>query len=201
MVESDFIAPTNTEEVMDYPITRKEELNVDYKQETILTYLQMSLDVKDITLEYVEKMRSRLKKPVKVRLASEEDIPALVEIHNWAFLVSGEPYSPLTIDQMKKVYHSNNSKILIATLYGINVGYILIDFAGQNNEVGVISIIGTLPKWRNRNVATSLVVASWEYFKEASVKEIRSEVHPNNPDAYNLFKSFDFVEEGKDIYN
>ncbi|MFX0093365.1 MAG: hypothetical protein ACFFBD_16555, partial [Candidatus Hodarchaeota archaeon] len=124
----------------------------DNNQKKNFSYFQMRLKTKNITPEIENRIKNRVIKSVKIRQAMIDDIPTLVEIYNQAFLFSKEPYSPISINQMKRVFNFNSTIVLIASLYGIDIGFIVIYFEGENSEVGIISCLGILPRWRGRGV-------------------------------------------------
>ncbi|MHA1819446.1 MAG: GNAT family N-acetyltransferase [Promethearchaeota archaeon] len=176
----------------------------DLKKEEDLgyPYIQMRLPVEKITPEYEASLKKKITKEVKIRRAKEEDIPKLVEMYNRAFLSAADPYSPMTEEDMRQIFYHNKTIILIGSIWGVDAGFIILDFEGENNEIGVVAGLGTLPSWQKRGVGTSIGIESWKYFKQINpnLKELRCEVYKYNIPSYRLIKGMGFEEFGVKYY-
>lgn len=164
-------------------------------------YIQMKMDAKMINADYEKLIQKRIAKQVKIRRATKEDIPKLVDMYNRSFLSASDPYSPMNEENMKAVFEHNLTIILIGSIWGVDAGFVIIDFEGENNEIGVIAGLGTLPEWQKRGLGTTLGIASWEYFKKAGVKELKCEVFNKNMASYNLIKGMGFTPSGVKFYS
>lgn len=155
-------------------------------------YIQMKLSGDRIDQEFEKALQTRVSNDVEIREATEQDIPVLVELYNRAFLTANDPYAPMTETNMRTIFEYNNTVILIGKIWGKDAGFIIIDFEGENQEIGIIAGLGTLPQWQQRGVGTSLGVKSWKYFKEHDVKELKCEVYSKNLGSYRLIKGMGF---------
>jgi len=163
-------------------------------------YIQMKLDVNAITPEYENEIQKRIAKQVVISRAVESDIPLLVDLYNRAFLSANDPYSLMTLENMNSIIKHNYTIILIARIWGSPAGFAIIDFEGEAQKEGIIAGLGTLPEWQKRGVGTSIGIATWQYFKERNVKELRCEVYACNQASYNLIKGLGFKEVGVKFY-
>ncbi|MHA1804259.1 MAG: GNAT family N-acetyltransferase [Promethearchaeota archaeon] len=168
-----------------------------------LTYIQMKLPVAEITAELEKKLKEKVEKNIlnaKIREAREEDLESIRDIHNRAWMTAGEPFRPVTLDTIKKIYDHPDTQILIAKVYGTDAGFIILDFEGENKEIGVIAGLGVLPRFQRKGLGTVIGMAAWNYFKEKGVKELRCEVHVDNKVSYNFIKSIGFREYDRKTY-
>jgi ribosomal protein S18 acetylase RimI-like enzyme len=164
-------------------------------------YVQMVLGGENFTNEFEEKLRKRISSQVKIRRAKEEDIELLTQLYNRSFLTAQDPYSPMKREDMEMIFHHNETVILIASVWGVDAGFIIIDFEMDNGKkIGYISGLGTLPEWQKRGVGTTLGIASWAYFKNAGVEELRCEVYKKNLGSYKLILGMGFQEVGVKYY-
>ncbi|MHA1110506.1 MAG: GNAT family N-acetyltransferase [Promethearchaeota archaeon] len=165
-------------------------------------YIQMSLGGENFTAEFEEKLHKRISSQVKIRKATEDEIPLLTKLYNRSFLTAQDPYSPMKEQDMRDIFHYNKTIILIAQIWGTNAGFIIIDFetSEEGKKIGFISGLGTLPEWQKRGVGTTLGIASWAYFKNAGVHELQCEVYKKNLGSYKLIKGMGFQEYGIKYY-
>ncbi|TFG21203.1 MAG: N-acetyltransferase [Promethearchaeota archaeon] len=165
-------------------------------------YVQMSLGGENFTPEFEEKLQKRISSQVKIRKATEDEIPLLTKLYNRSFLTAQDPYSPMKEEDMRDIFHYNKTIILIAQIWGTDAGFIIIDFeiSEDGKKIGYISGLGTLPEWQKRGVGTTLGIASWAYFKEAGVQELQCEVYKKNLGSYKLIKGMGFIEKGVKYY-
>ncbi|MBD3354089.1 MAG: GNAT family N-acetyltransferase [Candidatus Lokiarchaeota archaeon] len=164
-------------------------------------YIQMKLDGDQITKEFEEQLQTKIAQHIDIREATSEDISLLVDLYNRAFLTANDPYTPMTQKNMKAIYDYNETIILIAKIWGVNAGFIIIDFEGDSKEIGVIAGLGILPEWQKRGIGTTLGIASWDYFKKKGIKELKCEVYSKNYASYRLIKGIGFEPVGVKYYD
>ncbi len=175
------------------------------KQEVIETcaYIKLKLPVSKITEDYEkglkEKLSSSLYEP-KIYLAIREDAERIVKLYNRSFLTSGTPFRIMTPDIFEQLYDDYKCEILIAKLYGIDVGFMFIDYEGENNEYGIISGLGIISRFRRKGIATALALEAWKRFLQNHVKEIRCEVFITNKISLNFVKSLGFEESDLKVF-
>ncbi|MBD3196302.1 MAG: GNAT family N-acetyltransferase, partial [Candidatus Lokiarchaeota archaeon] len=116
------------------------------------------------------------------------------------WLTANEPFRPIEIDSLRSIYEYPETEILVAKVYGNDGGFIILDFEGQNDEIGVIAGLGVLPRYQRKGLGTVLGMAAWNYFKEQNVEELRCEVYKDNHVSYNFIKSLGFEEYDKKTY-
>jgi len=165
-------------------------------------YVQMVLGEENFTPEFEEKLHKRISSQVKIRKAIREEISLLTQLYNRSFLSADDPYSPMKGEDMEMIFDYNQTIILIAQIWGVDAGFIIIDFEINENgkKIGYISGLGTLPEWQKRGVGTTLGIASWSYFKKAGVNELHCEVYKENLGSYKLIKGMGFRETGIRYY-
>ena len=168
-----------------------------------MKYIQMRLPVNKITPDFERKVKSMIEPHIlnaKIREATERDFESILNIYNKSWLTSREPFSPLTIESLKNLYGYKDTKIFIVKLYGIDAGFMILDFEGTKNEYGIIAALAVLPRFQGKGLGKVMGIAAWEYFKHKSVKELRCEVYFNNKVSYNFIKSLGFEEYYSKIY-
>jgi ribosomal protein S18 acetylase RimI-like enzyme len=173
------------------------------EERIIMTYIQMKLPIKKITSNFENKLKEEIEQNIlraKIRRATEQDLDVIMKIYNKAWLTSNEPYSPLTVDSLKILYNDHLITILIAEVYGIDAGFVILDFEGSKKEYGVIAGLGVLPRFQRKGLGKILGMAAWNFFKQKGVKELRCEVHIDNKVSYNFIKSLGFDEFDKVVY-
>ncbi|MFW9785286.1 MAG: GNAT family N-acetyltransferase [Candidatus Heimdallarchaeota archaeon] len=168
-----------------------------------LEYIQMRLSIQKITPEFENKIKERVEGNIlkaKIREASENDLESVVYLHNRAWMTSNEPFSPLSIESLKNLFEYPEIKIFIAKVYGIDAGFVILDFEGPNDEYGIIAGLGVLTRFQRKGLGTVLGMAVWNYLKEKGIKELRCEVYKDNQVSYNFIKSLGFEEYDTKIY-
>ncbi|MFX0072530.1 MAG: GNAT family N-acetyltransferase [Candidatus Hermodarchaeota archaeon] len=168
-----------------------------------LVYIQMRLPVDKITKEFEENIKNSAKFKnlnVKIREASENDLTVIINIYNKAWMTSNTPFSPLSFESIKNLYNFPDTTILIAKIYGIDAGFLILDFEGQKQEIGFITALGILPRFQRKGIGSVLGVASWDYFKNKEIKELRTEVYINNHKSKKFLKFIGFEEFGRECY-
>ena len=172
-------------------------------EETGLTYIQMRLPVEKITPEFEAKLNDKVEHNIlhaKIRESIKDDLENVMNIYNKAWLTSNTPFSQISVESLNEIYDFPDTVILIAKAYGIDAGFIILDYEGSNREYGIIAGLGILPRFQRRGLATILGLAGWKYFKEKGVSELRCEVYIENKASYNFIKLLGFEEFGKKSY-
>jgi len=168
-----------------------------------MVYLQMRLPINKITKEYENSLKEKIEHKIfhaKIREATEKDLATVKNIYNRAWLTSNTPFRPIEKDTLKKIFNDPGTVFLIAKIYNIDGGFIILDFEGENREFGVIAGLGVLPRFQGKGLGTILGMAAWNFFKEKGLKELRCEVYKDNQISYNFIKGLNFEEFGKKIY-
>ncbi|MFX0148073.1 MAG: GNAT family N-acetyltransferase [Candidatus Hodarchaeota archaeon] len=168
-----------------------------------MEYIQMRLPVEKITPDFEENIKKKVEQNIlkaKVREASENDLESIVYLHNRSWMTSCTPFSPLTIQSLKSLFKFPEIKMLIAKVYGIDAGFVILDLEGSNNEYGVIAGLGVLPRFQRKGLGTIIGMIAWNYLKEKGIKELRCEVYKENKVSYNFIKSLGFEEFDTKIY-
>lgn len=168
-----------------------------------MVYVQMRLPVDKITKDFEDKLKEKIENNIfkaKIREATEKDLQTIVDIYNKSWLTSNTPFRPIEKQTMKKIFEDQETKFLIARVYGIDGAFVILDFEGDNNEYGVIAGLGVIPRFQRRGLGTVIGLAAWNYFKNKGVKELRCEVYKGNNISYNFIKGLRFEEFGSKIY-
>ncbi|HEY0087502.1 MAG TPA: GNAT family N-acetyltransferase, partial [Candidatus Lokiarchaeia archaeon] len=176
---------------------------IDEIEKKGLTYIQMRLPVEGITPEYEKKLKDKIEPSIrqaKIREANEDDLKIVMTIYNRAWLTSNTPFSHIDLNSLNAIYEHPDTVILISRLYGMDGGFIILDYEGPKKEYGVIAGLGILPNYQRKGLGTVLGLAGWKYFKEKGVKELHCEVFVENKASYTFIKSLGFVEYGKKTY-
>jgi len=195
-------APTDAKELIKYQAHPLEEAEVKGYIPQDYTYIQMRLDIEDITEKFSNELEQYRISGIKIRKATIEDLSIFVKLYNRAFMRGSDPWSPASEPQFKEILSHESTVVLIASIEEEDVGFIIIDLEEDPKigKVGIICGLGTDPRWQRRGIARFLGIASWDYFKQRNVKELRCEVYENNKPSYNLIKSLHFQEVGKKVY-
>ena len=163
-------------------------------------YIQMKQDIELLSAAFQEELEEYRLSGIKVRRAKVGDLDIFVKLYNRAFMRGSDPWSPATNEQFLEILNSKHTVVLIGSSQGEDVGFIITDLEGDNLEIGVICGLGTDPRWQRKGIARYLGIASWDYFRDINVKELRCEVYENNIPSYKLIKSWHFEEYGTKIY-
>lgn len=168
-----------------------------------MEYIQMRLPVERITPEFEADMKEKVDKNIlhaKIREATEEDLESVVYLHNRSWMTSSTPFTPITVDTIRKIFEYPETSILIAKVYGNDSGFTILDLEGNDHEFGIIAGLGVLPRFQRKGLGTVIGMAAWNYFKKIGVKELRCEVYKSNTVSYNFIKSLGFEEFGVNTY-
>jgi len=173
------------------------------KEHSDMTYIQMRLPIKKITPALEGKLKEEIEQNIlraKIREATEQDLEIIMNIYNKAWMTSNEPFSPLSVDSLRRLYNDPLITILIAKVYGIDAGFVMLDFEGSKKEYGIIAALAVLPRFQRKGLGKILGMAAWNFFKQRGVKELRCEVHINNNVSYNFITSLGFEEFDIQVY-
>jgi len=179
---------------------------LEYIEENLdigMKYIQMVLPLRKVTKTAENSLKENVERNIlraKIRKINEKDLESLRNIYNKAWLTSHEPFRALTIDDFISLYNDPNLTILIASVYGIDAGFMILDFEGPEKEYGIIVAMGVIPRFQRRGLGKIMALAAWEFFKKRNVIELRSEVYINNNASYNFLKSLGFEDNGIKLY-
>ncbi|TFG25290.1 MAG: N-acetyltransferase [Promethearchaeota archaeon] len=185
---------------------KKEKTSEDVEDEILSTgmkYIQLKLPVEKITKEFEIEITKKVATNflnAKIRSATKEDLESVVQMYNRSWMTSCTPFSPISIDTLKKILEYPETTILIARAYGIDAGFIILDLEGPNKEFGVIAGLGVIPRFQRKGLGTVLGMAGWNHFKDLGVKELRCEVYHENKVSYDFIRSLGFEECGEKVY-
>ncbi|MFW9866524.1 MAG: GNAT family N-acetyltransferase [Candidatus Thorarchaeota archaeon] len=177
--------------------------NIEESVELGMKYIQMVLPIKNITMEAENNLKQNVESSIlraKIREVTEQDFEVVMNIYNRAWLTSHEPFRALELADVKDLYKIPTLKIFIARVFGIDAGFMILDFEGPENEYGVIVAMGVILKFQRKGLGKIMALAAWDYFKEKKVIELRTEVYKDNIVSYNFMKSLGFEENGFKIY-
>ena len=162
-----------------------------------MVYRQMRISIRELTREQ-EKMYNEVLElnPLKAKTneASDKDIEVLVNLYNKSWLTSNTPFRNIAAETMMSLYHNPEILILIAKVYGIPAGFIILDFEGEKNHYASILALGILPRFQHRGLGRFLALKAWEYFKQRDIRELRSEVYIDNIVSYKFNQAMGFEE-------
>lgn len=185
--------------------TKKGEVSELQKEvlEKGMVYLQMRLPINKITKEFENSLRDKIEHKIfhaSIREATKSDLTSIQNIYNKAWLTSNTPFRPIERDTLKKIFVDPSTVFLVAKVYGIDGGFVILDFEGENKEYGVIAGLGVLPRFQGKGLGTILGLAAWNYFKEKGLEELRCEVYKDNQKSYKFVKGLNFEEFGTKVY-
>ncbi|MHA1611451.1 MAG: GNAT family N-acetyltransferase, partial [Promethearchaeota archaeon] len=139
-------------------------------------YIQMRLNIENISEDFAQELEEYRISGIQIRKATMDDLSIFVKIYNRAFMRGSDPWSPVTEDQFVDILDHKTTVVLIASILNEDVGFIITDLE-EEGKVGIICGLGTDPRWQRRGVAKYLGIASWDYFQNLKVKELRCEVY------------------------
>lgn len=168
-----------------------------------LEYKQMKLPVEKITPEFEKELREKAEKNIlhaNIREAKEEDLQSVVHLYNRSWMTSNTPFAPIDLDSIKQIHSYPETTILIASVYGNDAGFVILDFEGANNEYGIIAGLGVIPRYQRKGLGTVIGMAAWDYLKKKNVKELRCEVYIENKTSYEFISSLGFEVYNTKVY-
>ena len=177
--------------------------NIEESLDLGMKYIQMVLPIKKITKQTENRLKENVENNIlraKIREVNGTDLELLMNIYNKAWLTSHEPYRALTIDDVKDLFNDPDLTIFIARVYGIDAGFMILDFEGPKNEYGIIIAMGVIPRFQRRGLGKIMALTAWDFFKKKNIIELRSEVYIDNFTSYNFLKSLGFEDKGIKIY-
>jgi len=177
-----------------------EELYVDG-----MVYIQMRLPTDKITKNFENLLKNKIEQNIIqaiIRQAKKEDLDSLKKMYNRAWLTSNTPFRPITKTDLSKILESPDTVFFIATVYGIDAAFVLLDFEGDNNEFAVIAALAVIPRFQRRGLGKILAVYIWNFIKQNynNVREIRAEVYKDNKVSYAFIVEIGFEEYEKRVY-
>ena len=179
------------------------ETKTDDEDLKCMVYRQMRISIGELTREQ-EKMYNEVLElnPLKVKTneASDKDIEVIVNLYNKSWLTSNTPFRNIAAETMMSLYNNPEILILIAKVYGIPAGFIILDFEGEKNHYASILALGILPRFQHRGLGRFLGLNAWEYFKQRNIREVRSEVYVDNIVSYKFNQTMGFEEIGMKTY-
>lgn len=183
-------------------LEREKDLGVEKKLQGMI-YIQMRLPIEKITKEFENIIKKKIEANIyhaKIREATEKDLEIVTEIYNKAWLTSRTPFRPIEKETLKTIFHHQDTIFLIARVYGMDAGFVILDLEGDNKEYGVIAGLGITPRYQRKGLGTVLGLAAWSYLKEKGIKELRCEVYKDNQASYQFIKGLQFEEFGEKTY-
>ncbi len=178
-----------------------QENNPDDNKPITYVYNQMKLNVEQTAKLYQNEIDEYRLSGIKVRKAEKKDLTIIVSLYNRSFMNGADPWNPGTLRQFEEIMALPFTAILIGSTYGEDIGFIITALEGENLDIGFICGLGVDPRWQRRGFARFLCIASWDYFLQKKIKEIRCEVYEKNNISYKLIKSLHFEEYGKKSYD
>ena len=140
-----------------------------------------------------EKVRNTYIRP-RITVAKEEDLPRITRIYNRAWLTSNTPFRQMNTEQFNLLFHHPNYTFLIAQVYGIDAGFLIICYEGINNELGVLVGLGINPQFQRKGVGTALALRAWQMFSMRNLKEIQCEIFHENYKSLSFARSVGFED-------
>ena len=168
-----------------------------------MVYLQMRLPIEKLTREFENTLSEKIERNIyraNIRKAERKDLSIITDIYNKSWLTSSTPFRSINKETIKKIFNDQKTVFLIASVYNEDSGFVILDFEGEHNEYGVIAGLGVLPRFQGKGLGTILGLASWNYFKEKGLKELRCEVYKDNQKSFNFIKGLKFEEFGRIVY-
>ena len=168
-----------------------------------MVYIQMKLPVEKITPEFEAELIETIEKNfihANIREATRKDLKIIMDLYNKAWLTSNTPFRPITVDSLRQIIEDPDTVFLISKVYGIDAGFVILDFEGKNKEYGIIAGLGVLPRFQRKGLGTILGMAAWNYFKNKGVIELRCEVYKDNLGSHSFIKWIGFEEYKKMLY-
>ena len=139
-----------------------------------MVYIQMKLPVNRITKKFTDSLKAKIQQnPIhaNIREATEADLERIMNLYNQAWLTANTPFRPITIDSLKTIFEDPDTIFLIAKVDGNDTGFAILDI--ENNDIGIIQALGVIPSFQRKGLGTLIGMASWVYFIEKNVQELR----------------------------
>lgn len=168
-----------------------------------MEYIQMRLPVEKITEEFENTLKKKIEQNIitaKIQEATIEHIPTICNLYNRAWLTTNTPFRAMDLESISNILKDPDTTFLIARVYGMDAGFVILDYEGENKEIGIIAGLGVLPRFHRRGLGTVLGMAAWDIFKKKGVMELRCEVYKDNSVSYSFIKWIGFEERGRKVY-
>jgi GNAT superfamily N-acetyltransferase len=150
-------------------------------------YVIMNLPMSKISPEKLAEMASKVRQVMpllKTWVASEADIPRLVDLYNASFFQCPDPYRPVTESDMRAIFEK--STIIMGNMYGSDAAFIVNKIETHTSETGKIERLGVIcgiavhPRFRQKGLATAIGLAAYDFFKDKHVDHLQCEVYEKN---------------------
>ena len=103
-------------------------------------------------------------------------------------------YKPFSEDLLIDLIKDPNIMFLLAQVDGIDSGFGIVYFTGNEKDVGVVAALGVLPTLQGKGLGTILGLKIWEFFKNKGLKELHCRVSKENKNGYRFIRSLGFEE-------
>ena len=185
--------------------TKHDDLSKTQKEilDSGMKYIQMRLPIEKITPEFEKSLEQKIDSKIfyaRIREATDKDLEIVKDIYNKSWLTSNTPFRPIEKSMLKKIFNDVDTVFLIAKIYNIDGGFVILDLEGKDKEYGVIAGLGVLPRFQGKGLGTILGLAAWNHLKKKGLKELRCEVYKDNHVSYKFIKGLKFEEFGEKIY-
>jgi len=160
-------------------------------------YIHMRLPINKITIRFEKNLKEKIDsalRNIKIRKATKSDANIFINLHKDIWTSTQMPYKPFSREIVIKLIEDPKVVFLIANLNDQDVGFGIVHYAGEKNQIGVISALGVIPELQRRGFGTILGLEIWNYFKKKGINELRCRVSKDNDKAYNFIKSLGFEE-------
>ena len=157
----------------------------------------MKLPIAKISHDLLSKLETKVKSTYirpKICLAKEEDLPRITRIYNRAWLTSNTPFRQMNTEQFETLFFHPKYRFLIAQVYGVDAGFLILCFEGVDDEYGVLVGLGINPRFQRKGVGTALALRAWQMFRMRNIKEIQCEIYYENVKSLSFAKSVGFEE-------
>jgi len=160
-------------------------------------YIQMKLPIEKITIDFEEKLKKRVSANAinaKIREANLIDIDSFQKLHAQIWQGSQMRYKPFSRELLRDLIKDPNITFLIASVDGIDSGFGIVYFTGDNKSIGVIAALGISPSFQGKGLGTILGLSLWQFFKDKGLKELHCRVSRDNRNGYEFIRSLGFEQ-------
>ena len=160
-------------------------------------YIHMRLPIKKITKRFEDDLKEKIDntaKSLEIREATKSDTDIIIQLHKNIWTSTEMLYKPFSIENIEKLIEEPNIIFLIANFLDKDIGFGIIHYTGEKNQVGVITALGVIPEFQRKGFGTILGLEIWRYFKKKGLEELRCRVSRDNKKAYLFIKSLGFEE-------
>ena len=160
-------------------------------------YIQMKLPIEKITKQFEDTLKIRAEHGIihaKIREASLNDIESFQKLHELIWKNTQMRYKPFSKDLLRDLIRDPNITFLIAKVDGVDSGFGILYFTGNEKEVGVVAALGVIPGLQGKGLGTILGLKVWEFIKNKGLKELHCRVSKENKNGYRFIRSLGFVE-------